>query len=284
MTVLQLMSFLDIDVSASSLFSSFRVETWTEGASGQIQTRPLYRGFRKLLFATSNTSNLNYCWLVVVGGGGGGFVVLRINSSPKSSPWSQDRLQTFWSVTEKAKPGKKLIAVAVAVATAKRIRANRFRQFCRRKRVLGGICDRIIRPPQFESDERDVVVAYGDGTFVSRGRFPGPVKTLRREIEKRVGGGEGPVGVSYRAVNEDYTSQLCSECKEVLEPMLDKEHKPIHAVRRCPTTSCVRRLWNRDVNACRNIYAIFVHENSNQGSRPEKFTRAYQRAQRAAVT
>ncbi|CAM9853557.1 unnamed protein product, partial [Laminaria digitata] len=116
----------------------------------------------------------------------------------------------------------------------------RFRQFCRRKRVLGGICDRIIRPPQFESDERDVVVAYGDATFVSRGRFPGPVKTIRREIKKRVGGGEGPVGVSYRAVNEDYTSKLCSECEV-----------------------CVRRLWNRDVNACRNIYAIFVHENSN---------------------
>ncbi|CAM9805949.1 unnamed protein product, partial [Laminaria digitata] len=169
------------------------------------------------------------------------------------------------------------IGLRLAVATTKRVRANRFRQFCRRKRVLGGICERIIRPPQVESDERDVVVAYGDGTFVSRGRFPGPVKTIRREIEKRVGGGEGPVGVSYRAVNEDYTSQLCSECKEVLEPMLDKEHKPIHAVRRCPTTSCVRRLWNRDVNACRNIYSIFVHENSNQGSRPEKFTRAYQR-------
>ncbi|CAN0431504.1 unnamed protein product, partial [Laminaria digitata] len=134
------------------------------------------------------------------------------------------------------------------------------------------------------SDERDVVVAYGDATFVSRGRFPGPVKTIRRETEKRVGGGEGPVGVSYRAVNEDYTSKLCSECKEVLEPMLDKKNKPIHAVRRCPTTSCVRRLWNRDVNACRNIYAIFVHENSNQGTRPEKFTRAYQRAQHAAVT
>ncbi|CAN0456257.1 unnamed protein product, partial [Laminaria digitata] len=80
-------------------------------------------------------------------------------------------------------------------------------------------------------------------------------------------------GVSYRAVNEDYTSKLCSECKEVLDPMLDKKNKPIHAVRRCPTTSCVWRLWNRDVNACRNIYAIFVHENSNQGSRPVKFTR-----------
>ncbi|CAN0432109.1 unnamed protein product, partial [Laminaria digitata] len=62
------------------------------------------------------------------------------------------------------------IVPRLALATSKRIRAIRFRQFCRRKRVLGGICDRIIRPPQFESDERDVVVAYGDATFVSRGR------------------------------------------------------------------------------------------------------------------
>ncbi|CAM9600691.1 unnamed protein product, partial [Laminaria digitata] len=153
------------------------------------------------------------------------------------------------------------IVPRLAVVTTKRIRDIRFRRFCRRKRVLGGICDRVIRPPQFESDERDVVVAYGDATFVSRGRFPGPVKIIRREIEKRVGGGEGPVGVSYRAVNEDYTdytSKLCSKCKEVLEPMLDEKNKPIHAVRRCQSTSCVWRLWNRDVNACRNIYAMFV--------------------------
>ncbi|CAM9738317.1 unnamed protein product [Laminaria digitata] len=130
----------------------------------------------------------------------------------------------------------------------------------------------------------DVVVAYGEATFVSRGRFPGPVKTIRREIEKRDGGGAGPVGLSYRAVNEYYTSKLCSKCKEVLEPMLDEKNKPIHAVRRCQSTSCVWCLWNRDVNACRNIDATFVHENSNQGRRPHKFTRAYQRAQHTAVT
>ena len=63
---------------------------------------------------------------------------------------------------------------------------------------------------------------------------------------------------------------------EVLELMRDKLNKPIHAVRRCLTTSCVR-LWHRDVNACCSIFDLFSHQNSSQGQRSKKFTRTYQR-------
>ena len=61
-------------------------------------------------------------------------------------------------------------------------------------RVLGGIVDRMLRH-EFERDERDVVVAFGDGSFACKGRFRGPVKTVRRELEKRVAIGTGPGGV-----------------------------------------------------------------------------------------
>ena len=76
-------------------------------------------------------------------------------------------------------------------------------------------------------------------------------------------------------MNEDYTSKLCSECNEVLEAIRDQRNKPTHAVRRCLTTSCVR-LWHRDINAWRNNFAVFTHENSYEGRRPGKFTRGYQ--------
>ena len=121
-----------------------------------------------------------------------------------------------------------------------------------------------------------MVFAFGDAASAYTNRLPGPVKPIRREIEKRRGIGTGlvQVGVSFREVKEDYTSKLCSKCNMVLEPMLDQKHKPIHAVRRYLTTSCVR-LWHRDVNACPIIYAVFTYENSNQGQRPDKFLRVY---------
>ena len=116
-----------------------------------------------------------------------------------------------------------------------------------RQRVVGGICDRILR----QGFENDVVVVLRDACFVSRGRFSGPVKAIRRELEKRVGieTGPGSVGVVFREVNEDYTSKLCLKCHEVLEPRLGQNHRPIHVVRRCRTTSSVR-LCHRDANAC----------------------------------
>lgn len=64
-----------------------------------------------------------------------------------------------------------------------------------------------------------------------KGRFPGLVTTLRRGVEKRVlirTGPGGEVGVELSEVIEDYI--FSSECHQVLEPMLDKRIKPIHAV------------------------------------------------------
>lgn len=65
-------------------------------------------------------------------------------------------------------------------------------------------------------------------------------------------------------MNEDYTSKLRSKRHEVLEPMLDKQRKPIYAVRHCLTTSCAHLLGNPDVSACRIITYVFIPENSHQ--------------------
>ena len=83
----------------------------------------------------------------------------------------------------------------------------------------------------------------------------------------RVQGGERGLHLS--------PSCVCSECNEVLEPMRDQRDKPIHAVRRSLKMSCVR-VGQRDVNACRNILAVFAHENSHRVQRSEKFARRYQ--------
>lgn len=91
---------------------------------------------------------------------------------------------------------------SLEVVTSKRVRAIRSRQYGRRQRVIRGIVDRIIRH-KFESDNRGVVVTCGAVSFNCKGRHPGPVKALRREVEKRVGIGTGPSGAGG-AVGGEY--------------------------------------------------------------------------------
>lgn len=55
--------------------------------------------------------------------------------------------------------------------------------------------------------------------------------------------------------------------------MRDKQHKPVHTVVLQGAVQCVH-LWKRDVSTCRNIRDVSIHENSHQGQRREKFTRA----------
>ena len=57
----------------------------------------------------------------------------------------------------------------------------RFRQYGVRQRFLGGIELGILRQ-EFEGDGRGVVGAFGDASVVSKGRYSGPVKTIRREL------------------------------------------------------------------------------------------------------
>ena len=159
-----------------------------------------------------------------------------------------------------------------------KVRGLKFTQFGRKQKVMHDICKRICTSPDVD-DKRNVVVAFGNGMFssTSKGHCPGPVKGVIAALRRRK--------VEVYVVNEDYTSQLCSQCHEMLEPMYrEKKCKAIYSVRRCVTANCPRTLWNRDTNAARNILFllhIFLHETLH-GSRLEVFCRRYQSRLRSA--
>lgn len=132
------------------------------------------------------------------------------------------------------------------VANSKRVRAVRStvdsmgggRQFSRASPIESFVTSSRV------TTGTDVVVTYGAASFNCKGIHPGRVKTLRSEVEKRVGIGTGPSGgggaASGEEVNEDYTSKVCSKCHEVLTPMLDERRGIFNSVRvrYCSTTSC----------------------------------------------
>ena len=152
----------------------------------------------------------------------------------------------------------------------RRVREMRFTQYGKKQKVMHDICERVIRGGGSENDGRKVTIAYGNATFTTKGSLPGPVKAVRRELQRR--------GEDIHLVNEDYTSMLCSSCHERLEPMFDEEGRAIHAVRRCHNSECNRMVWHRDVNACLNIMWVFIREQLD-GFRPPVFTRAFQQQQ-----
>ena len=96
------------------------------------------------------------------------------------------------------------------------------------------------------------VVAFGAAGFTGahiRGHAPSATGRGLRKMVLRVCGSKACVV----DVNEDGTSQTCSKCGEKLSSFgLD------HAVRRCQSDKCSARLWNRDVNAARNILQKFI--------------------------
>ena len=59
-------------------------------------------------------------------------------------------------------------------------------------------------------------------------------------------------------VDEYYTSQVCSRCEQrsLRGANLRSQRRPMHYVQRCFNPLC-GALWNRDVNASRNILAAF---------------------------
>ena len=107
----------------------------------------------------------------------------------------------------------------------------------------------------------DPVIAYGGGKFnhASRGYAPTPNKHLFVELKRRC---------RTRLVNEAYSSRVCSGCNQL---MIDTRHWGIKHCIGCGV------IWNRDVNAARNIREIFLDQQLNNGQRPLRFTRGVHR-------
>lgn len=105
------------------------------------------------------------------------------------------------------------------------------------------------------------VVALGDASFAhnSKGHASTPTKGLRRRLLGRC---------RLRMVDEYRTSITCSLCAGDLPKRTRKWQ-----VKVC-SDICLTS-WNRDVNAARNIRAIFLHMNAHVGERPECFRRGH---------
>jgi hypothetical protein len=80
----------------------------------------------------------------------------------------------------------------------------------------------------------------------SRGHPPTPNKHLYKELKRRC---------RVRLTPEFRTSVTCSKCYERLQ---DTRY---WAIKKCNTTNCLM-LWDRDVNAARNIRHVFLYRNS----------------------
>lgn len=103
------------------------------------------------------------------------------------------------------------------------------------------------------------IVALGDASFAhnSRGHASTPTKELRRRLKGRC---------RLRMIDEYRTSITCSKC----DGSLPKRTR-YWQVKVCQDI-CLTS-WNRDVNAARNILAIFLWMTANQGERPWCFRR-----------
>lgn len=148
------------------------------------------------------------------------------------------------------------------------VRYRKFTQngFYARERVLDALVQRITK------GRRNVVIAFGSANVGScvKGNPPIGAKAFRRHCQKRC---------KVVLIDEYLTSKVCSKCnKRTLKQMQgniydDKteewHRKAIWAVQVCQDCAVV---WNRDVNASRNMLAIFMSLNEN-GVRPPAFRR-----------
>ena len=124
----------------------------------------------------------------------------------------------------------------------------RWKSYINKQKTFDKLCNRIT------GGNPRTVVAFGDGRFssTSRGHAPGPVNELYTQLRRR--------RCRVRKVDEFRTSIVCSLCDSRLYGL--KVCKDI-----CLT------LWNRDVNAGRNIRECFLYMNENEGRRPEALRR-----------
>ena len=114
-----------------------------------------------------------------------------------------------------------------------------------------------------------VLVAFGDGSGCSSGfgYSPAPQARLRHRLST-------VHGARVTLIHEAFTSQVCSRCSLRMEDKRiggDKRHG-VMVCRNCRTNRHPLH-WHRDINAARNMVAIYQHLASER-VRPACFTRS----------
>ena len=166
------------------------------------------------------------------------------------------------------------------------MRWSRFKVYQKEKKALHKLCMRIKGNPKLA--EKDVVIAFGNGCSGSLlpGSQPTPTKKVRRKLERYA---------MVVEVSEMRTSCVCShgcgwdeEAGEPADAADEKKRKKsydlkkvrgqkdasgrkgrkLHAILFCH--KC-RTMWNRDVNAARNIAMMFLYMRMNGEKWPPWF-------------
>ncbi|KAK9366104.1 hypothetical protein V1509DRAFT_611902 [Lipomyces kononenkoae] len=169
-------------------------------------------------------------------------------------------------------------------------RPSRWKTYCREQKALHDICMHIKGSKRAKKEH--VVVAYGDGRFGStmHGKRAAPVKKLRKHLRRYA---------TVVPVNEFRTSRTCSAHNEEQRERMglgEQEDEGGGTSKRAPDLVHIRAqrhangaagpslhavvychkchtVWNRDVNAARNIGWIFWWMRVHGGERPPGFGR-----------
>jgi len=125
---------------------------------------------------------------------------------------------------------------------------------------------------QHEEPEKRTVVAFGDGMFspTMKGKRAGVSRVLFRALRHHDRLGH----LTLVKVPEFRSSKVCSRCQtlQTLDHVRDEASSDasLHAVLRCKECDTV---WNRDVNAARNLRRIALHMAAKENEVPAVFQR-----------
>jgi hypothetical protein len=112
------------------------------------------------------------------------------------------------------------------------------------------------------------LVAFGDAKFATtmRGKRAGVSGVLFRKLKEMERCGM----VRVVRVDEYRSSKVCSKCGGDMDQVIGANGDSLHAVLKCKSCCTV---WNRDVNASRNLHHIALYMAANGNQRPTEFSR-----------
>jgi transposase len=151
------------------------------------------------------------------------------------------------------------------VFRAKRFKSYRFGQMTIIKSIK-----KLIGP---NTDPKKTVIGWGawdrQGGGALRGNDFAPVKKLRRACRE--------YGIKVVKVNEFLTSKRCSACRSPEHKCQNVEYNGIscHQVIRCTNSEC-EMIWQRDLNAARNIHEVLMTLMNGQARPVQLRWRGYQ--------
>ncbi|KAI3658671.1 hypothetical protein MP638_006735 [Amoeboaphelidium occidentale] len=139
---------------------------------------------------------------------------------------------------------------------AVRWRKLKWNLYIRRQKAYDFACKKL----KFGKKLKNIVVAYGDGSFSGSSRGYAPVPTKQLYIQMKIRMKQRIV-----KVDEFRTSKLCYHCEGEFEQQREWRLKY------CPNCKV---WWHRDINASLNIRKLYLHQNQHNGARPQAFSRS----------